>query len=295
MDPTALVTTPASIAAFSAGELDELLARLEREVPAHPPCVTLGSRTADEAVVFGDSHGDWKSTEEVVVRFRERPEAKVLVGLGDYIDRAPPELPAGSAVNALFLLSLAAASPDRVFLLKGNHELARVVGARPHTLPEEMDARWGRSPSRYARLMALLERGPLVALTESGAYLAHAGFPRGEPSRLADRPLDPQDPALLLDVTWPEPDVAGSHRGAARPWGRAELDRFLQANGLSVFLRGHDPDLTGKRLYGDRVLTLHTCRLYRRYGGVLAARLPLDRAVRTLADVKLEQLTTGAA
>lgn len=286
----AVPSDPGRLAERSAEELDALLTDLEARVPRHPPLVTIAPPGAAQAVVFGDSHGDWRATGELGDRFLRDPTVQTLIGLGDYIDRPPEDCPHGSVVNALYLLGLAAEHPDRVFLLQGNHELARRLGVRPHTLPRELESRWGASSDRYDRLMALLERGPLLARTASGAYLAHAGFPRPGRGGRIDRLPDPPDEPTLLEVTWAEADAARSRRGAARPWTGRELDQFLGINGLSVMLRGHDPELTGRPLYGDRCLTLHTCRLYERYFGVVAARLPLSDPVRSVREIELRHL-----
>ncbi|HTW54970.1 MAG TPA: hypothetical protein VMG36_00765, partial [Thermoplasmata archaeon] len=60
------VPAPEAIQRLPVDDVDALLDRLEREVPTHPPFVTVGPATADEAIVFGDSHGDWPSVREVV-------------------------------------------------------------------------------------------------------------------------------------------------------------------------------------------------------------------------------------
>jgi hypothetical protein len=295
MEPVLPVGAPRSIAELGPAEIDTLLDRLEATVPRRPALVRIDSALVHEAIVFGDTHGDYRCTEGIADRWRSGDLPRALIGLGDYIDRAPRDCPGGSVVNALFLLGLAAQWPERVFLMLGNHELVRRLGASPHTLPRELAERWGSDPHRYGRLMDLLERGPLAAVSSNGVYFAHAGFPRGAPAELGARNFDRNDERLLLDLTWPEPDQADAHRGVALPWGRVELDRFLEANRLSFFLRGHDPDLTGRPLYGGRCLTLHSCRLYRRHGGILTARVPLDVAVRSAADVAVEPVPLAAA
>jgi len=287
-----LPTSPEAILDLEPTGADALLDELERMVPRRPPFVTIGENDLDRAVVFGDSHGDWRSTEEVVARFEAGGRATVLIGLGDYIDRSPADCGAGSVANAIFLLSTAARIPARVFLLQGNHETARRIGVAPHDLPAEVDRLWGRNPERYSRLMGLLERGPLAAATKSGAYLAHAGFPRhlaGTPwSRILEKPSD----EVLSEIVWAECAESSIRRGAAKPWGSTDLDRFLAASGLALVLRGHDPDLAGRTVYRDRVVTLHTTRIFERYGGVLACDLPLNRPVRSAAELTLVHLKT---
>jgi hypothetical protein len=271
-------------------EADSMLDRLEREVPARPSLVEIPVAPGREAIVFGDTHGDWRSTEEVVRKYREGD--RTLVGLGDYVDRAPDDCGAGSVANSLFLLELVAERPDRVFLLQGNHETVRRIPAMPHELPEEIDELWGPESSRYDRLLGLLERGPLAATTANGAYLAHAGFPRGFLPTPWTKAFDSVDDDRLSEIVWAECDASHIRRGAAIAWSARDLDRFLASSGLQVVLRGHDPDLTGIVLYAGRCVTLHTSRIYQRYGGVVTARVPLDRPLRSLAEVTIEHLLT---
>jgi hypothetical protein len=290
--PGEALTDPARVEGFRPEEADRVLDALERDVPRRAPCVELPAEPGARAFVFGDTHGDWLSSREAVRAFEAGPPGSVLVGLGDYVDRPPADLRCGSVANAIYLLSLAARRPERVFLLQGNHETMRRIGARPHTLPVEVARLWGPEEARYDRLMALLERGPLAATARSGAFFAHAGFPRGPlPSRWQDAVAEPTE-ERLLELVWAEPDASENRRGAIPPWTEADLERFLSATGLSAMWRGHDPDLAGRSLYRGRAMTLHTTRIYQRYGGVLLAVVPLDRRLQSVEDAELRHLAT---
>ena len=281
---------PSELLTLSDAEVDRLFDYLERTVPVRPPLVEVPEGVAEEAIVFGDSHGDWRSVEEVVRRYREGN--RCLIGLGDYVDRAPDDCGAGSVVNALYLLELVAEAPGHVCLIQGNHEVVRRIPAVPHNLPDEVDELWGPDSTRYDRLLGLFERGPLAVVTASGAYLAHAGFPRGKlPVPWTDAFAHVNE-ERLAEITWAECDASRIRRGAAFPWGARDLDQFLRSTGLSVILRGHDPDVTGRVLYGGRCLSLHTSRIYERYGGVIVAHLPLDTPVASVASLKVDHLAT---
>jgi hypothetical protein len=282
-----------TILSWSGPEADALLDRLERTVPVRPGFVELPSTGFREALVFGDTHGDWRTSLEVEQRFLA-PDGgpRCVVGLGDYVDRPPTDCPDGSVVNALRWLALTARYPDRVFLVQGNHETVSRIEARPRSLDRELEHLWGPDPTRYARLAALLERGPLAAATTTGAYFAHAGFPRGALSRSWRREFEEVDEQRLIDIVWSDPEATRRSHGADRPWDGSELRAFLDGAGLGLFLRGHDPDLVGRPLYEGRCLTLHTTRYYERYGGVIVARVPLDRPVRTCLDVTVDHLST---
>jgi hypothetical protein len=283
---------PETILRMTPEEADQLLDQLERTVPVRPGFVELPSGFR-EAVVFGDTHGDWRSTLEVERKFLD-PEGgpRCLVGLGDYVDRHPADCGPGSVVNAARVLGLAASYPDRVFLLQGNHETTRRIPVIPQTLPEEIDDLWGPQAKRYVRFLGLLERGPLAASASSGVYFAHAGFPRGELSPSWREELDRAGEDRLAELVWAECDRSHSRRMATATWSGDDLLRFLRQARLSIFLRGHDPDLTGQSLYDGRCLTLQTTRIYERYGGVVIARVPLDRPIVSVAEVTLEHLAT---
>ena len=283
---------PEEVVKHSPEEADLLLDRLEATVPVRSPFESVPPADAARATVFGDTHGDWRSTVSAARAFVADPKNEFLVGLGDYVDRPPLDCPEGSVANVLYLLQLAGAHPDRVYLLQGNHETHRRIAVLPHSLPEEIDALWGPVEMRYERVMRLLERGALALTTGSGVYLAHAGFPR-EPT---DGPFPSEfsrlDDDAFIDVVWGEAIVGRTHRGFVRPFDQAELELFLERSGARIFLRGHDPDLTGRPLFGDRCLTLHTCRIYERFGGVIVARFPMGDAVSSVADVSVEHLDT---
>lgn len=287
------VLTPEAVLASSPEEADALLDRLERQVPVRPGVADLPAKGFAEALVFGDTHGDWRTTLEVRRTFlRSDGGPRCLVGLGDYVDRPPTDCGPGSVVNALLLLDLAARYPDRVFLIQGNHETMRRIPAFPHSLPEEVDELWGPKVDRYTRLVALLERGPYAAVCSNGVYFAHAGFPRGPLPASWHRAFEEVDEARLIELVWADCDASNARHGVSEPWGAEELTAFLARTGLSVVLRGHEPELTGRSLYGGRCLSLHTTRIYERYGGVLLAHLALDRPVTSVADLRVEHVDT---
>jgi hypothetical protein len=285
--------SPKEILELTPEGADELLDRLERAVPVRPGFVDLPAKGFSEAIVFGDTHGDWRSTLEVERAFLPTDGTpRCLVGLGDYIDRPPADCETGSVVNALVLLGLVARYPDRVFLIQGNHETSRRIPVLPHSLEEEVDERWGPQADRYTRLTALLERGPFAAGTVNGTYLAHAGFPRGPLPTSWRHAFDDIDEPRLIDLVWTECDATRNRRGVAPAWDTAELTQFLSKTGFSIFLRGHDPDLAGRPTYDGRCLTLHTTRVFERYGGVLAAHVPLEGTLRSVADLRVDHLAT---
>jgi hypothetical protein len=281
---------PQDIEQMDASEVDALLARLDPQISSEPALVQVRPIGGKTMAVIGDTHGDWRSTQAAMAWFLDSPSDRAFVGLGDYVDRAPPDCPAGSAINALFLLSVKAAYPDQVFLIQGNHEAARRIPVVPHTLPDEMERRWGADRRRYSRLLGLLERGPLAGYTTSGAFLAHGGFPSRLTTPWTER-FRTTDETLLVELLWRDVEASHLDRGLSLPFDEEMLDHFLKATELRLFLRGHDPNMVGKSLYRDRCLTLHTSRAYAHYGGILVAHVPLDRPVHSTRDIDVIRLS----
>ena len=279
---------PEEILRLSPHEADRLLGQLERSVATHRPFEDLSSTGAKEAIVFGDAHGDWKVMAEVVRRYEALPSA-ALVGLGDYVDRTPVDCPNGSVATALFLLQIAARDGRRVVLLRGNHETVKEYPVLPHSLDREVRALWGDEPGRYERLVALLNRGPLAATTPSGAYLAHGGFPRAPRPNPWTHALD-ADRWRLGEIVWADCAASHNRRGVAPAFKEEELLTFLDEAGLRAMLRGHDPDLNRRPIYGGRCLTLHTTRYYARFGGVILARVPMEGRMASVADLAIEDV-----
>jgi hypothetical protein len=286
------VPPPEAILRLDEAGADSLLDRLERTVPVHPPFVRIATATLREAIVFGDTHGDWRSVQEVVGRFSAGGVRRLLVGLGDYVDRPPPDCASGSVAVALYLLALAASAPDRVFLIQGNHETSRRIPIVPRDLPEEVDSLWGPDATRCTRIEALLERGPLAAVLPEGIYLAHAGFPLVGSQEEWAHAFGEVNDERLSEIVWSVCDSSRYRRAGVPMWGGRDLERLFRASGVRVFLRGHDPDLTGRPLFDGHCLTLHTTRVFERFGGVITLRFPLGRPVESIRDTLIEHLST---
>ncbi|EQD56697.1 metallophosphoesterase [mine drainage metagenome] len=286
------IVGPAEVLSLTASEVDQLLDRLEKTVPTRPTLLDLSSFRADEAIVFGDTHGDWRTTERIVDRYQEPTRRRLLIGLGDYVDRTPTDCGAGSVANALYLLQWTARDPERIALIQGNHETVRTIQVRPESLSAEVRDLWGPDPLRYERLIELLGRGPLAAFHPSGPYLAHAGFPTRLDPADWKAAFDRRDERLVAQLAWSECAASRIRRGGAAPFSEAQLTAFLEIAGLSFMLRGHDPDLTGRSVFRDRCLTLHSTRVYEHYGGVIVGRLALNCRMRDSSPVSIEHLDT---
>ncbi len=257
----------------------DVLEALDWMVPALPgrPLMDVPDTPGARAWVLGDTHGDWPTAkallEQRVLRRGSRDRALLL---GDYVDRTPAGLPQGSLVNALFLLSLNAALPERVHLLRGNHETQRQIPGVLREAHLEAQELFGAGTPVGERLEDAFGKLPLAARLESGYYLSHAGFPRGSEGRWRER-FQREDEELLFQVVWNDVEgspVAGKRGIPLSPFTEPETEAFLKAAGARLFLRGHDPYLAGQYRFHGRVLTLHTTRVFA-WAGLWVASVPL--------------------
>lgn len=269
---------------------ESVLELLDRWLSSHPAkgVERIGEVAGHSALVFGDTHSDWPTVQQLATRaLASEEKLGWLMATGDYVDRALPELPWGSVVNALYLLSLQLARPGRVILLRGNHETQRLIPILREEVVDEARQLWGRASRVGDRIDDCFDRLPLACETASGVYLAHAGFPRGgDPGSWRARLARPSVETLEQTV-WNDLSVssfAGGRGLDLDPITESETLAFLDENHFGVFLRGHDPTEAGRARYHDRVLTLHTSRVYD-WAGLHVAEVPLHGEVRDLRDL----------
>ncbi len=276
-DPRSLESRPASA-------LLELLAQADRAFRRRPPPLLARIPSDRPIQVVGDLHGDYVALLRALRYARNQVPPHRLVALGDYIDRNtrrqpdPPTLPGGSLWVSACLLAWTSALPGEVVALQGNHESARRLPVPGPSFLREIRRALGRGDSLeiYRGFMDLLERLPWAARTRNGVFLAHGGIP--PPGRTAVTGWRRQDLRLLEGLVWSDPEVDYQDRGVGFPYTRKEFDAALKGLGCGFMIKGHAPDHSGRYLFGDRLLTLHTSDLFETFGqgGVLMAEIPAD-------------------
>ncbi|KAL0237899.1 hypothetical protein GEMRC1_012373 [Eukaryota sp. GEM-RC1] len=182
-----------------------------------------------KAVIIGDLHGQLFDALYILTNFKPSSN-QYLVFLGDYVDRGSYSV---EIMIAVLLLKLAC--PNRVVLLRGNHEttnLTAIYGCKRKSLPN----------SRIQSTKILSEK----------AFCVHGGLPSWNISiqdinaldRFREPATEPQPRDLMAALLWSDPsDAFGatpSKRGSGESFGPDITARFLQSNGLQVILRGHE-------------------------------------------------------
>jgi len=204
-----------------------------------------------EVVFVGDTHGDREATEAVLSRFLS-PE-RILVFLGDYVDRGPE-----SEGNLRLLLETKLRFPNRLVLLMGNHEGYCVGPFSPADFWEDLQV------NEREALGATLSLLPFAAFSHRGLLAVHGALP-DLPSVDAIRGV-PLGSAAWRRMTWGDyvdlPDAGAPESPHGRPaYGRDSFASLSRRLGVHVLVRSHQPSAP-TYLFGDRCLTLFTSRAY---------------------------------
>jgi len=254
--------------------MKEILQKAIEILSMQPAFLRLNGRI----MVAGDTHGDVIVSREIIKKFYDE-KYDAIVFLGDYIDRAPSDV-SSSAENMNYLLQKLVENPEKVFLLKGNHEANYAIPCFPHEFEYEI------KPSLKEYYTRIFMEMPLMTMANN-VYLAHGGFPRGDIWN-----VDKNDVSAIEDITWSDIAVSPVYRGAGFKFDEKMMNEFLESIGAKAFIRGHDYTMNGIVVY-KKCLTIFSSRRYRYEGngGVLVAMI--DGNVEGIRDIKLQALENG--
>jgi protein phosphatase len=191
-------------------------------------------------IVVGDLHGDILDLIRFLREFGLPPRTRYLF-LGDFIDRGD-----FSTETITLLLLLKFHFRANINLIRGNHEFEEAcIG---HTdFYTELRGLYG-SGAPIDPFMSLFSYLPLAADIAEYAFGVHGGL---SPTFLfvsqleeIPRPITSFSPKLIEDVLWSDPleqvpDVAPSPRGLGIYFGVNVVKKFLDKNGFSLIVRGH--------------------------------------------------------
>jgi diadenosine tetraphosphatase ApaH/serine/threonine PP2A family protein phosphatase len=216
-----------------------------------------------KTLFVGDTHGNFEVT-KAVMRIFSLGGFDRIVFLGDYVDRGNEQVE-----NINCVISLKLEKPERVFLLRGNHET--VSANSRYGFREAVTSRYSRkSYEMYNRVFAYL---PLAATTWDGLFAVHGGMARGLRSMvdIDDLPRGDVEPIddLVLQLLWNDPaeGVDGfafnDQRGGYYYYGRGACLKFLEDNKQRMLLRSHEVFADGYNYFFDgRLLSIFSSTGY---------------------------------
>jgi hypothetical protein len=248
-----------------------------------------------ELIFVGDTHGDIMISQKIATKkFLDNTDNKILIFLGDYVDRSPPDLKWGAINNVTYLLLLKLAYPSSVFLLQGNHESYKTIPFSPYQFGSDLIKRFGTKDGTdiHNILIDIFTKLPLMVRTSNGIFASHGGILKG--ASLDDlRKVSRTDKNVVNSIAWSDPVDYGGYRG---PFGdhftAKDLKMFLSEIGSKVMIRGHDYRTSGFSIYDNTCLTIFSSRIYSKQGngGVLFAKFRLGDAINNGTDIDVENV-----
>jgi protein phosphatase len=250
-----------------------------------------------EAIVVGDIHGDLESLKYIledsgVMERLDKKQNMFIIFLGDYGDRGPysPEV-------YYVVMRLKQLFPEKVVLMRGNHEGPADLLAYPHDLPEHLQRKFGDSASEiYEELRQFFDQLYNGVMIKDRYILLHGGVP-GEASTIEDMAFahvkHPRE-RHLEEILWSDPyegikGLYASPRGAGRLFGEDVTFKLLDMLHVNLLIRGHQSSDEGFKInHSGKVLTLFSRRglpYHNTFGAYLTLNLSQEvKHARQLTD-----------
>lgn len=280
--------------AFSPREMLELCQHAEAALRLEPTLLKLGAPIK----IFGDIHGQYPDLMRLFTEFGAPSQTGDLdlvdyLFLGDFVDRGAYQLE-----TICLLLALKVEHPDRVFLLRGNHESPEIN--EKYGFREECLDRLGLSGDAIWRCFnAVFAWMPLAATIADKIFCVHGGLGLTVETlaqiAAIERPIEKAEGPLLMDLLWSDPASHDSVRGISlnvqrlgaerspdRPplpgecttFDAARVNDFCRTNGIHLIVRAHECVMDGfERFASGRLVTVFSasryCNAYENAGAIL--------------------------
>ena len=203
--------------------------------------------------VCGDIHGQYYDLLRIFEHCGYPGEHNYLF-LGDYVDRGKQSLETIS-----LLLCYKIKYPDKVTLLRGNHESS--VTNRIYGFYDECKRRYNvRIWKSFTELFNYL---PVAAIIDDKILCMHGGLSPELKNiqSISDisRPTDIPDTGLLCDLLWSDPDkdvveYDENDRGVSVIFGEKIVQDFNKKNDLDLIIRAHQVVDDGYEFFAQRQL-----------------------------------------
>ncbi|TPX31317.1 hypothetical protein SmJEL517_g05348 [Synchytrium microbalum] len=226
--------------------------------------------------ICGDIHGQFYDMMELFKVGGKCPDTNYLF-MGDFVDRG-----FYSVETFLLLLALKVRYPDRITLLRGNHESRQIT--QVYGFYDECLRKFG-SVNVWRYCCEVFDYLSLSAIIEDKIFCVHGGLSPQITSldqiRSIDRKQEVPHDGPMCDLLWSDPDdVQGwglSPRGAGYLFGEDVVTGFIHKNNIELIARAHQLVMEGyKLMFKDTIVTVWSAPNYCYRCGNVAAILELD-------------------
>ena len=224
--------------------------------------------------ICGDIHGQYYDLLRVFDILKYPPQSTFLF-LGDYVDRGKQSLEC-----LLLLLCLKIKYPDKIFLLRGNHECEALN--KMYGFFDECKRRL--SIKCFKKIITLFNIMPISALINENILCMHGGLSENilcmhgglskdlqniEQINKILRPTDIPNEGLLCDILWSDPneslneDFGSNERNISVTFSKDVVKNFLEKNNLDLICRAHQVVEEGFEFFADmKLVTIFTAPNY---------------------------------
>ncbi|KAE8125465.1 hypothetical protein FH972_020271 [Carpinus fangiana] len=227
--------------------------------------------------ICGDIHGQFYDMKELFKVGGDCPKTNYLF-LGDFVDRG-----FYSVETFLLLLALKVRYPDRITLIRGNHESRQIT--QVYGFYDECLRKYG-SVNVWRYCTDIFDYLSLSALIENKIFSVHGGLSPAistlDQIRTIDRKQEVPHDGAMCDLLWSDPEdiVDGwglSPRGAGFLFGGSVVTTFNHANNIDYICRAHQLVMEGyKWMFNHQIVTVWSAPNYCYRCGNVAAILELD-------------------
>ncbi|MFX1315575.1 MAG: metallophosphoesterase [Promethearchaeota archaeon] len=219
--------------------------------------------------VIGDIHGNLDSL-LTLIDITEKSNPKLIIFLGDIVDRGSRQLECLMAILAFKILN-----PNRVFILKGNHETLEMN--QYYGFFQDFIQRFN-DQNKFKEILELYYVLPFCATINRKILCLHGGIPEDIEILKKLKGLKPQDvnsvfksiSDSLFQIIWNDPKegligFADSFRGPGiKFFGEDAFNNFMKANNLRYLIRAHECFPEGYRwFFNNRLLSIFSSANYR--------------------------------
>ncbi|KAI6192140.1 Serine/threonine-protein phosphatase [Aphelenchoides bicaudatus] len=255
---------------LSLGELEKLCEMAIQSFKSQSTLLIIDSSSLPINIV-GDVHGQFNDLRGIFHRCGA-PNMQSYLFLGDYIDRGIQGIETFALLTALKIKY-----PDKVYMLRGNHEDANTCAS--YGFLDECIQRYTfeKGEPLWRKFIDVFNWIPLAALLNKSVFCMHGGISPhlqtlDEVAKI-QRPSIVPPYGLACDLVWADPNEenlegwAMSKRGVSVLFSQKVVETFCQKNKIDLIVRGHQLTrqmlLSGYRFHAKgRVVTIFSAPNY---------------------------------
>lgn len=222
--------------------------------------------------VVGDIHGQFHDLLEIFQIGGPIPDTNYLF-LGDYVDRG-----LYSVETIMLLIVLKLRYPNRIHLLRGNHESRQIT--QSYGFYTECLNKYGGGSKVWQYLTDLFDYLILCCIIDDSLFCVHGGLSPNvqtiDQIKIIDRFREIPHDGAIADLVWSDPEDHNlnanpsdreefykettqhfqvSPRGAGYTFGRSVVEKFLEINDMDRIYRAHQLCNEGYQIYFNGLVT----------------------------------------